>query len=122
MGKRATKASWSYIGKNLEFKEHILKQCKKAGKKLSVLGRVCLILNLDCRMSLMKVFTESQFGYCPLVWMFCNRQENNQINHLHERALRIVYDDYKSTFENLLELDNLVATHHRNTRLLSTEG
>ena len=54
--------------------------------------------------------------------MFRGRQENNQINHLHERALRIVYDDYKSTFENLLELDNLVATHHRNTRLLSTEG
>ena len=89
---------------------------------MSVLARVCHILNLDCQMTLMKVFTESQFGYCPLVWMFCNRQENNQINHLHERALRIVYDDYKSTFENLFELDNLVAIHHRNILLLSTEG
>ena len=28
------------IDKNLEFKEHILKECKNAGKKLSVLGRV----------------------------------------------------------------------------------
>ena len=53
--------------------------------------------------------------------MFCGRQENNQINHLHERALRIVYNDYKSTFENLLELDNSVSIHHRNIRLLSIE-
>ena len=69
----------------------------------------------------MKAFIESQFGYCPLVWMFCGRQENNRINHSHERALRIVYNDYKSTFENLLELDNSVSIHHRNIRLLSIE-
>ena len=81
------------IDKNLKFKEHNLKQCKKAGKKLSVLGRVCHILNLERRRSLMKAFIESQFGYCLLVWMFCGRQENNHISQLHERALRLVYDD-----------------------------
>ena len=40
---------------------------------------------------------------------------------MHESALRIVYNDYKLTFENLLELDNLVSIHHRNIRLLSIE-
>ena len=65
----------------------------------------------------MKPFIESQFGYCPLVWMFCGRQENNRINHLHERALRMVYNDYELTFE----LDNLVSIHHGNIRLLSIE-
>ena len=44
------------IDKNLKFKKHILKQCKKAGKKLSALGRVCHILNLESRSSLMKAF------------------------------------------------------------------
>ena len=39
------------IDKNIKFKEHILKQCKKAGKKLNVLGRVCHILNLERRRS-----------------------------------------------------------------------
>ena len=109
------------IDKNLKFKEHNLKQCKEAGKKLCVLGRVCHILNPERRRSLMKAFIESQFGYCPLVWMFCGGQENNRINHLHERALRIVYNDYESTFENLLEFDNSVSIHHRNIRLLSIE-
>ena len=34
--------------------------------------------------------------------MFCSRSSNNKINKLHERALRIVYDDYNSKFEELL--------------------
>ena len=121
MEKRAQKLLGVTIDKNLKFKEHLLKQRKKEGKKLSVLGRVCHILNLERRRSLMKAFIESQFGYCPLVWMFCGRQENNRINHLHERALRIVYNDYKSTFENLLELDNSESIHHKTFRLLSIE-
>ena len=53
------------IDKNLEFKEHVLKECKNAGKKLSVLGRVYHFLKIEHRSSLMKAFIESQFGYCP---------------------------------------------------------
>ena len=98
-----------------------MKQYKKSGKKLSVLGRNCHILNLEPRRSLMKAFIESQFGYCPLVWIFFCRQGNNRINHLHERVLRIVYNDYKPNFNNLLELDNSVSIHHRNIGLLSIE-
>ena len=80
-----------------------------------------MLLNLERRRSLMKSFIESWFGYCPLVWIFCSRQENNRINHLHESALRIRHNDYELTFENLLELDNLVSIHLRNIWLLSIE-
>ena len=38
--------------------------------------------------------------------MFYSRTTNNKINKLHGRALRLVYDDYVSTFEELLEKDN----------------
>ena len=38
--------------------------------------------------------------------MFYNRTTNNKINKLHERALRLVYDDYLSAFEELLEKNN----------------
>ena len=70
----------------------------------------------------MKAFIESQFGYCPLVRKRQkNRQKNNRINHLHERALRIVCNDYESTFENLLELDNSVSIHLGNIRLKPIE-
>ena len=53
--------------------------------------------------------------------MFCDMQEHNRINHLYEWPLRIVYYDYESTSENLLELDNSVSIHHRNIWLLSIE-
>ena len=59
--------------------------------------------------------------YCPLIWMFCQRSSNTRINHLHERALRIVYNDNKSTFEDLLKKDNSVSIHHKNIRLLGIE-
>ena len=35
--------------------------------------------------------------------MFYGRTTNNKINKLHERALRLVYDDRVSAFEELLE-------------------
>ena len=54
-------------------------------------------------------------------WMVCSRSSNNRINHLHERALRIVYNDHRSTFEDLFMQDNSVSIHHRNIRLLATE-
>ena len=69
----------------------------------------------------MKSFIESQFAYCPLVWMCCDKTSDNRINHLHERALRTVYNDNVSIFEKLLEKDNSVTIHVRNLRILATE-
>ena len=53
--------------------------------------------------------------------MFCSRSSNNRINHLHERALRIVYSDHSSTFADLLVKDNSVSIHHRDIHLLAIE-
>ena len=40
---------------------------------------------------------------------------------MHERVLRITFDDRSSSFEDLLEKDNLVSIHHRNIQALATE-
>ena len=69
----------------------------------------------------MNAFFNSQFSYCPLIWMFCSRLINNKINRLHERCLRIVYSDKQSTFDELLEKDNTVSVHQRNLQFLATE-
>ena len=53
----------------------------------------------------MKAFIETQFEYCPLVWIFHgNRSQNNPMNGIQERALRLVCTDYNSSYE-LLEKD-----------------
>ena len=73
------------------------------------------------RRTIMKAFINSQFGYCPLVWMFHSRQLNNRINKIHERALRIVYNDFSSTFNELLLKDNSVSIDNRNIQALAIE-
>ena len=46
--------------------------------------------------------------------MFHSRTLNNKINRLQEKALRIVYGDYKSKFDEQLEKDGPFSIHHRN--------
>ena len=109
------------IERTLNFDEHVKSLCKKAGRKLSVLSRLSSYMTVKQKKILMKSFFESQFGYCPLVWMFYSRGINNKINHLHERALRIIYKGNTSTFEELLEKDNSFSVHHRNIQSLAIE-
>ena len=109
------------IDNELKFDEHVSKLCKKASQKLHALARVSNYMSQDKLRMLMKAFIESQFGYCPLVWMFHSRKLNNRINRLHERALRLVYKDSLLTFEDLLQKDNSFSIHHRNLQKLATE-
>ena len=50
-----------------------------------------------------------------------NRTNNNKINRLHERCLRLIYNDKKSSFKNILEKDGSIYVHHRNLRTLAVE-
>ena len=69
----------------------------------------------------MKAFVGSQFGYCPLIWMFHGRILNNKINKLHERALRLVYKNETVSFNGLLDLNESFTMHHRNVQILAIE-
>ena len=53
--------------------------------------------------------------------MFHSRKLNHRINKIHERALRIVYNDHQCTFEELLERDNSFTIHERNIQKLAIE-
>ena len=53
--------------------------------------------------------------------MFHNRELNSRVNKLHERAVRIVYQDYASSFTELLEKNKSTTIHSRNIQLLATE-
>ena len=53
--------------------------------------------------------------------MFHNRKLNNHINRIHERALRIVYQDHNSTFEELLTENGSFKNHDRNLQRLLIE-
>ena len=62
------------IDNNLSMKCHISKVCKQAGNKLNALARIANYLDENKRKILMKSFVMSQFNYCPIIWMYCQRQ------------------------------------------------
>ena len=109
------------IDTNLSFDEHVTYLCSKASQKLHALTRVAHFMKIEQRRLIMKSFINSQFGYCPLVWMFHSRKLNNRINSIHERSLRVVYDDNVSTFEDLLKKDNSFTIHESNIQILAIE-
>ena len=69
----------------------------------------------------MSSFFRSQFNYFPLIWMCHNRTNNRKINRLHERCLRIIYNDKQSSFIKLLEKDVSVSMHQRNLQILAID-
>ena len=69
----------------------------------------------------MRTFMTSQLGYCPLILFFCSRKINNRMNRIQQRALRIAYKDYVSTFAQLLEKGSPVSIHITNLQVLATE-
>ena len=93
----------------------------KGGKKHDALARLSHYISLKQRRVLMKSFREAQFGYCQQIWMFHTRELNRKINHIHERALRIVYRDNSSSFTKLLKKDNSFCIHYRNIQSLAIE-
>ena len=95
------------IYRDLKFDKHVLKLCSKAKQKLSALSRMAKLLFFNKRRTFFKAFVESQSKYCPILWMFHSRHTSNKINMLHETALRIVYDDGVSIFDQLLAMDKL---------------
>ena len=105
----------------LSFENHVASLYKKASQKLHALTRIVDYMNLSKRKALMKTFAISQFNYCPLVWMFHSGKLNHRINSILERALRVTYQDFKSTLLQLLQKDNSVTIHQRNLQVLATE-
>ena len=109
------------IDSELNFDNHLPAICNKVSRKLNALGRIANYMSLEKRRIVMKTFIESQFNYCSLIWMFHSRTINNKINRLHEGALRIVYSDFKSSFEGLLMKGNSFSIHERNIQSLAIE-
>ena len=101
-GSKSVKLLGIKIDNEFKFKEHVTNICNKVSQKLHALARISGYMKEDKLRLILKAFIESQFQYCPLIWMFHSRTLNNRINRLHERALRLAYKDSQLTFEELL--------------------
>ena len=105
----------------LNFYDHISDVCKKASGKLNSLARIAPFIGLSKRRILINTFFNSQFSYCLLIWTCHSRANNRKINRLHDRCLRIIYNDKQLPFSEVLEKDGSVSIHMRNIQSLAIE-
>ena len=57
-------------------------------------------MRLDKRNMFLQAFMESIFSYCPIILMLHSKTLNNKINPLDEKALKVVYSDFKVRLMN----------------------
>ena len=106
------------LNNRLGFDTHVTNICNRVSENLHALPRISQFMNIHKRRMTMKAFVAFVFGYCTLVWMFHSGKSISRVNKLHEKVLRIVYQDYPSSFTELCERDNSTNIDNRNIQLL----
>jgi hypothetical protein len=96
---------------NLTFFEHIKSLCVKARYKVWSLNRIRRFLDNRQLILLFNAYIVSTFSYAPVVWMFCSKTLSKEITRLHKRALRVLFSDFVSSYEILLQNCNFKSIH-----------
>ena len=90
------------LDKKINFDPHIANLCKKAATQLNVLKRLKSFIGLEERKTLVESFIYSNFDYCPLVGIFRQLNQHKKLKKIQERALRFLYTNDDSSYEDLL--------------------
>ena len=88
------------INNTLSFDQHIFNICKKASNQLNAIGRIQKYMGFKEKEVL------SDFNCCPLVLHFHSSKSFKKIEKIQERALRILYNDSTSDYNQLLNESN----------------
>ena len=105
----------------LNFNTHISNICKKASRQLHVLKRLGKYLNKLGKLTIYHSFILSNFNFCSLTWHFCSESNTAKIEKIQERALRFIYQDYNSTYDDLLLKSKMPSLKIRRLRTMAIE-
>ena len=109
------------IDSKATFNKHIETLCSKVNRKVSAFARLNNYISREQALTVCNTVILSNFNYCPLIWLFCNKGANKEIDRTHKRALRILYKDYESSFETLLARSGSNSINIKNLQKLMTE-
>jgi len=105
----------------LNFNNHVSNISAKAKNKSKSLARLRYKLDPTQKTILYHSYILSTFGYCPVIWMFCRKSSNEEMERVQKNTLRIIYNDYDSDFDTLLSKGKHLRIHEINKRKLLTE-
>ena len=94
------------IDSKLNFNHHVSDLCKKASRQLNSAMRLINKLDFDVRKTIYTSFLKSTFSYCPVVWMFCGQGNIKKLERIQYRALKFVFNDFETSYEDLLQRNN----------------
>ena len=60
----------------ITFEKHMSDICRKACRKTYALARIAPYMDLSKRRMVVNAFLNSQFNYCPLIWICHNRMKD----------------------------------------------
>ena len=109
------------IDDRLTFSDHVSTSCKKSARQLNALARLSKYIDTRSKRILFNSFVKSNFTFSPLSWHFCGKANAMKMEKIQERALRIIYKDYESTYEDLIALGNTNTLLETRLKLLLLE-
>ena len=109
------------IDSKLNFNGHVKTICQKTKNKVKAFSRIARNLDYQKASLLYNSFILTNFNYCPLIWMFCGKTANEEVNRVHKSAPRVLLNDFESNFEELLHRNEEVTIHEKNLQKLMLE-
>ena len=107
----------SQISANTHFHQHVSILCRKAGARLRILQRLSSHIDEHYRMTIFRSFV--LINYCSLVWNFCETAHTSKMERIQFRALKYIYNDVSTSYEELLARANLPTLElHRKREIL----
>ncbi len=71
------------LDSRLKFDQHVAKLCQQTNNKISAFSRVSNYFDKKQSLLLYNSLIMLQFNYCLLIWMFCGKVANNNLNRTH---------------------------------------
>jgi hypothetical protein len=64
-------------------------------------------LNRLGKLTIYHSFILSNFNYCSVIWHFCSEANTKKMKKIQERALKFIYNENHSTYEEFLAKSKL---------------
>ena len=110
-----------HSGSFIFIKKHIDNICQVAKYNLRAFQRIRKYLNIEKAEVLVNAFSNSQFYYVSMIWMFAGETLISKFQKIFYRTLHIVHETFEKSYEDLL-LMNFISIHQNHLHFLVTEN
>ena len=91
------------IDNALTFHEHVSGLVRKVSNQLQVLKRHKRLIPTGAKKRLYVSFILPHLNYCSVIWLHCGKKNVDKLEKIIERCLRFVFNDFHSTYDELLD-------------------